>query len=584
MPQHALYRTELSLGVTVKIKPSRPRAARWLSRVLRATALGLALLASVPPALATPGSDRTAVLEAALIGEFALQGGDIPRAAERYGEAAEHSTQPELIERAATVALYAKNYEAAAKVGKRWLSLVPGAVGAHRTLAWAALARDQIPAADEQLRALLAQGTLDAQRAVAQVLVAAENRKSAPAELDALVATGSLTPIENGPVWSAVASNLGESRLAMDLAAVETKRNPKSAEAWRRRAQAELAAGKPALARASLQRAIKLQPEDFDLRLALAAILSQSGDIKAADKLLSQASQQDDRLFAARLANAAAKVDQKTLARIERALEKAKPENVKTRAFLLGQLAELREQPDMALRWYAQEPAGAAWHDAQLRRAVLLARDSKDLSAARTLLVEARAKSTEVDQRVDAWLLEAELLTPTDRVAALKVYDEAIGQLPRDSRLLYARALFRVADNDVPGLEADLQRILSLDPENPQALNALGYTLADRTDRTTEALGYIRRALALQPDDGAFVDSMGWVQFRLGNIDEALVHLRRAYELVPDGEVAAHLAEALWVAKKQSEARELWRDALKRWPDNKALTDSIKRLDPDFSP
>ena len=592
---HALYLTELSLGATLKIKPHKSQAAPahpvtaifiYSGRSIRTLFAGLGLLSSMllpatPVALA-PRS--TAVLEAALVGEFALQGGDIPRAAERYARAAEHSTQPELIERAATIALYAKNYEAADTVGQRWLTLVPDAVGARRTLAWAALARGRVAAADVHLRELLALRTLDAQRAVAQVLIAAENRKDAPTELNALARTGNLVPMDTGPVWSAVASNLEQSTLAMELAEAETEQNPKSAEAWRRRAQAQLTAGKVDQARSSLRRAIKLQPKDFDLRLALAAILSQAGDIKGADKLLAQASQQDDRNFAARLANVASKQDRKVLAAIERALEKSKPDAVKTRAFLLGQLAELREDPDRALEWYGREPPGAAWHDAQLRRAVLLARERKDLSSARKLLGEVREQASEVDQRVDAWLLEAELVTPDSRVAALDVYDDGVAKLPDDSRLLYARALFRAGDNDVSGLEADLQRILSRDPENPQVLNALGYTLADRTDRTTEALGYIRRALALQPDDGAFVDSMGWVQFRLGNLKEALVYLRRAYELVPDGEVAAHLGEALWVAKKPDEARELWRAALKRWPENKALVESVRRLDPDFKP
>jgi tetratricopeptide (TPR) repeat protein len=136
----------------------------------------------------------------------------------------------------------------------------------------------------------------------------------------------------------------------------------------------------------------------------------------------------------------------------------------------------------------------------------------------------------------------------------------------------------------VAGLEQDLRHILSLDPDNPQALNALGYTLADRTDRHQEALGYIQRAMAKQPDDGAFVDSMGWVQYRLGNLPEAVRYLRRAYELVQDGDVAAHLAEVLWASDQREEATRLWREALQRWPDSAALRESIARLQPDLLP
>lgn len=97
--------------------------------------------------------------------------------------------------------------------------------------------------------------------------------------------------------------------------------------------------------------------------------------------------------------------------------------------------------------------------------------------------------------------------------------------------------------------------------KNAQALNALGYTLADRTDRYQEALGYIEQALALLPDDAAVLDSMGWVQFRLGDFTKALEFLRRAYQLNPDPEIAAHLSEVLWAAGQRDEAKNLARVA-----------------------
>ncbi|MBK8068883.1 MAG: tetratricopeptide repeat protein [Rhodanobacteraceae bacterium] len=215
---------------------------------------------------------------------------------------------------------------------------------------------------------------------------------------------------------------------------------------------------------------------------------------------------------------------------------------------------------------------------------MLLARDKQDVRGARSLLAELRRRVDDADQRVDAWLLEAELLAPVDRKAAGQVYDEALAQNGQDVRLLYSRALFRIGDDDVAGLEQDLRSILALDPENAQALNALGYTLADRTDRHQEALGYIERAYARHPDDGAFIDSMGWVQYRLGNLDEALKYLRRAWELVPDGEVGSHLAEVLWVSGRQDEARALWRELLQRFGDNAALRESVRRLQPELLP
>ena len=575
---------KLSLPTRERIKSGPPRNAS-ASRVARLR-LGASLLLYFAAASLSAAESRSAdVLGNALEGEFALQGGQLDHAAAAYAQAAMQSGQLDLIERASTVSLYARDYSAAKRVGQRWVELAPDSVGGRRTLAWAALASADVEAGDRWLAELAAIDSVEAQRAIAQVLVAAENRELAPSSLRHLATAGALRPLEDGPSWSAVAANLGDYGTAKQLAAAETEAHPKSAEAWRRSAQVMLAAGDSKGAQKSLERAVDLAPDDFDLRLALASVYAEADRQEQADRVLSQAKPQDECVFAARLANVASKPNGKVLKRIERALKKSKPEQLESRAFLLGQLYELKEEPDQALQWYAQEPVGSnAWHEAQLRRSVLLARDQQDLPGARKLLAQLRAQTEDSDQRTDAYLLEAELLAEEDRVAAGAVYDEAIKQNGHDLRLLYARAIFRIGADDVAGLEADLRQILALDPDNPQALNALGYTLADRTDRHQEALGYIQRAIAAQPNDGAFVDSMGWVQYRLGNLNDALKYLRRAYELVQDGDVAAHLAEVLWMSDQREEARALWREALERWPESAVLIESVRRLQPELLP
>lgn len=570
---------KLSVPAYREIKPHRLTAIS-LPRRLRGA--WLALVCANAMAAAAPDFDDA--LGHALHAEFALQGGRTEVSALAYAEAAMQGRRLDLVERAATVALYAKDYAAAGRVGRRWLELEADAIGARRTLAWAALATGDAAGADAQLAQLMAMPGVEPQRAVAQALVAAENRKLAPAALRTLDAAGTLVALEQGPNWAAVASNLGEHAVATRLAMEQARAHPKDAEAWRRSAQVLLAAEDRAGAIRALEKAVDIEPGDQDLRLALAGLHSEAGDRERADRVLSQGRPQDARLLSARLANLAQDPVPRLLKRVERALLQAKAEVVPSRAFLLGQLHELREEPDAALSWYAQEPPGQAWAEAQLRRGVLLARDKQDLAGARSLLAELRRRVDDEQQRIDAWLLEAELLAPSDRKAAGQVYDEALAQNGQDVRLLYARALFRIGDDDVAGLEQDLRSILAFDPDNAQALNALGYTLADRTDRHQEALGYIQRAIAHEPDDGAFIDSLGWVQYRLGNLDEALRHLRRAYELVQDGEVGAHLAEVLWVSGRKDEALALWQDLLQRFADNAALRESVRRLQPELLP
>ena len=214
---------------------------------------------------------------------------------------------------------------------------------------------------------------------------------------------------------------------------------------------------------------------------------------------------------------------------------------------------------------------------------VVHSKRDKDLQAARELLAGLRGQSPDPELRVDAWLLETELLLQKQqRKEAEAVFELALAEFPLDQRLLYARALARVAADDLVGAEADLRRILNADPENSQALNALGYTLADRTDRHVEALGYIERALALSPGEGAILDSMGWVLFRLGRSEEALEYLAQAYEVASDAEIAAHYGEVLWTLGRHDEAKVIWKKALEASPDDSILQETLRRLAPQW--
>jgi tetratricopeptide (TPR) repeat protein len=179
------------------------------------------------------------------------------------------------------------------------------------------------------------------------------------------------------------------------------------------------------------------------------------------------------------------------------------------------------------------------------------------------------------------YLAESELLARAGQAdEAVAVLNRAVADMPEDDDLLYARALAAERIDRIDITEADLRELLQRQPDNPMALNALGYTLADRSDRPQEALGYIQRAILLAPKDPAILDSMGWVMFRLGRIDAAIIWLRRAHAISRDGEIAAHLGEALWHTGKRREARRIWQRALAIDPDNRVLRRTMERLDP----
>jgi tetratricopeptide (TPR) repeat protein len=128
-------------------------------------------------------------------------------------------------------------------------------------------------------------------------------------------------------------------------------------------------------------------------------------------------------------------------------------------------------------------------------------------------------------------------------------------------------------------MEMDLRELIGRDPNNVAALNALGYSLANlTTDRHDEAYHLVKRALELKPDDAAIMDSMGWVEFRRGNLDSALDYLQKAYAIFPDPEVAAHLGEVLWQLDRKDEAITIWSTSQKEHPDSDPLRNTLQRL------
>jgi len=181
-------------------------------------------------------------------------------------------------------------------------------------------------------------------------------------------------------------------------------------------------------------------------------------------------------------------------------------------------------------------------------------------------------------ERVRLTRAEAEILRRNKKLeTALTVYDKALKEFT-DTDLLYARAMLAARMDKLDIMERDIREILSREPDNADALNALGYTLADRTKRYTEAHALIKRAYELKPDDHYIVDSLGWVLYRMGRNEEALKLLRRAMEIKSDPEIAAHLGEVLWVTGGTTEARDVWNSALKLQPEDKRLLDVIKRF------
>ncbi len=244
--------------------------------------------------------------------------------------------------------------------------------------------------------------------------------------------------------------------------------------------------------------------------------------------------------------------------------------------YYLGIVFEDQGDDDTALEHYSLVQPGQMFISAQARYSDILG-NRNDVDGAVNYL--AGLADTYPDHEVDLTLLSSNLLTRHGMLErSHAVLTGALQTHPKNQDILYARSMLNEKRQDLAAAEQDLRRLLELDPNNAAALNALGYTLTVHTDRYDEALELIEKAFAIKPEDPAIIDSMGWIHFRLGNIEVAIEHLRKAYQMFPDPEVAAHLGEALWAAGAQDEAREVWRNALDAAPDNQFLLDIVERF------
>ena len=327
-----------------------------------------------------------------------------------------------------------------------------------------------------------------------------------------------------------------------------------------------------------LQKSIRQYPDDKRLGLTYARTLveqNRMGEAKVQFANLVQQYPEDDELrFSLALVCLEGKAWDEAEGYLEELIER--DSHVDSAHLNLGRIAEERNDPETALTQYALVGPGNDYLPAQLRQADILISHGRGAEASKKL---AAARDAQPDFAIQLYLIEAETLSAnnqTDR--AWNVLQQALKQYPDDMNLLYSRAMLAEKRNNLEQMERDLRAIIKREPDNAMALNALGYTLSDRTTRYAEAKALIQQAYDLNPDDPAVLDSLGWVNFRLGNLDEAERLLRQALERFPDQEVAAHLGEVLWANGKQREAKKIWGTFLKENPDSPTLRKTILRL------
>lgn len=518
-----------------------------------------------------------------LLGEVAGQRGNIPESVQSYLQAAQGSNDPRVAQRAMQIALYAHDDSSAQQAAERWLTLQPDSPEPRQALSMLYLRSGRIDDSVAQFDHLIsksAKGSADQLYVQIAMLLSRETDKAAALKvMQGLVAKHEREPYAQLSLsqMAALAQNLDLAERAA-LRALELKPNWSDALVLRARIQAERGDLNAALA--GMRQALAMHPKDNDLRMNYARLLVQAKRLNEARdqfRRVARAAPNDaDVQYALGLLALDANQAGDATGYFKRLLKLGKHED--EARYYLGRIAEDKRLYPEALNWYGQVEQGEHQLDAELRIAALMAKRG-DLDAARARLHALQEQNPTLTVRII--LVEGELLVNAQRLNdAMTLYDQALQKEPENNDLLYARALLAEKLNKVDILERDLRDILKREPDNALALNALGFTLADRSLRLDEAQDLIKRALAQLPNDPAVLDSMGWVQFRLGHNSEALKYLHQAYELNDDAEIAAHLIEVLWTSGDKPAARKLGQQALKADPDNKALKSVLQRLMP----
>lgn len=538
---------------------------------------------SAPVTVPAPADDLMAQL---LSAQFALQNGDLATAAHDFTLAAALSPDAEVAEEATRLAMAVKDWPTAARALARWQELAPREPGVAQARAVLALGEGREAEAEAELSALAARSDDAGWRLVAQALLSGPDKAASARLLERLATPAHLGAQEgNWVAMSQLAFKLGDKALSQRLAdRAVAKFHGGESYAWS--ARLAIDRGDKAAARAIYVEALRRDPRNPRLRGGYAALLAENGEYAAATRVFEQGPQ-DDLSYGARAAYAARADDKAALTRLYREMRADKGPRSGARAYLLGQVGESIGRREEALAWYREvSDEDEHWFDAQVRQAILLDQLGRDTQAL-DFLHELQSKAgSDGEQSRNAYLLEAELLARGQHErAALMVYERALLALPDDTRLLYARAMLQIELGDTPAAERDLRRINELKPDDAESMNALGYTMADaardRNDpKLQEARELIRRAIELKPTEPAIIDSLGWLHYRMGNVDAALVQLRRAYEKQPEPDIAAHLGEVLWVKGERAEARRIWEEGRRKDPRNKILLETMRRLAP----
>lgn len=515
-----------------------------------------------------------------LIADIAEQRGQGNLSSEAYRQLAQETRDPRVARRAVESAVRAGQLNEASQSAKLWSELQPESELPRQMIVALLLRTQQWREVEPYLAEMIAKKPSE------QGAIFAQLHRFWPQDADRQQ-VADLTSRLAAPY-----PDVAEASFAVALATLNANRNEQALAALERTivlrpdwegailVKAQLLESKtPEAATAFLAQMNAAMPKSLEIRLAYARRLAGDKRYHEALPLFREVSKEAPHNLDARLGLGLSALQLHQYADAEQALKDAlelKPRNTDVLRYYLGQIAEERWQMASARSWYEAVQGDEYRRQAQMRLARVQAKLGEKEAA---LQIARKLPAATPGEAIEKIQLQAQVLREShDYPAARAVLEEGIAANPDNLDLIYDRSLVAELQGQLATTLADLERYLAARPDSVLALNALGYTLANRTDRLAESEQHISKALRLDPENPVIIDSLGWLRYRQGRVDEAKELLQKAYSKMNDPEIAAHYGELLWQTGQQQNARQVWEDGSKLDPQNEVLRETQRRL------
>jgi tetratricopeptide (TPR) repeat protein len=574
----------------MRIAPRFPVLALLLS------ALCASAQTASPPAPAAQSSALDAALfYQLLLGELNATGEDPGAAFSLILDAARKTTDPRLYQRAVDLALKARSGDSALQAARAWRQALPLSREANRYVLQILIGMNRLAETAEPLKREITNAEAK-ERAIAiasipRLFARASDKKSAAQVVEQALAEYLITPALGVAAWTTIG------RMRMEAgdgsSALEAARKAQALDA-----NAEgpvllalaLMAAKQTAAEALVKKYLDGKPQ-AEVRLEYARSLIEARRYPDAASQLDTLTSERPEIAEAWLMRGALALDDNRLelaetafkrylalvpARNSRSAASAESQGLVQAYLALAQIAEKRNDMPQAESWLARIDSPEELLNAQLRRAGILARQGKLDEARKLIRSQPEKTAADARQKLNA---EVQLLREAKQYrAAYDLLSESLKRFAADADLSYDLAMMAEKLGRFDEMERLLRAVIASKPEYQHAYNALGYSLAERSIRLPEARQLVQKALELAPNDPYITDSLGWIEFKSGNLAEAQRILQAAYKNRPDPEIAAHLGEVLWVMGRREQALAIWREGMVLSADNETLLETLKRL------